>query len=140
MQSQPLQAQILSLFPHRKLSTAFHLNMSVQAFLPPPFTLTRARRSPRPCFSRVPRMSAKMPSPESSVISTQKVKGGLRLLEAPGSIFGALVQTARFAWNGGWKIMMAEYVLITLLIYLFVFFWGFFLWLWAIFTIIVDHD
>jgi glutathionyl-hydroquinone reductase len=36
------------------------------------------------------------------------VKRGLRLLEAPGSAFGALVNIARFGWNAAWNVMMVE--------------------------------
>jgi glutathionyl-hydroquinone reductase len=66
--------------------------------------LTRVR-PPAGCSLNSLRMATTPPPGEQP---QRAAKRGLRLLEAPGSAFGALVNTARFGWNTVWRIMMAE--------------------------------
>lgn len=75
--------------------------MHPQGFVSQSVTLPRRRNASlrRACPVRMAR---------DSDTPSERVKGGLRLLEAPLSIFGVLVHTARVAWNGGWRLMMAE--------------------------------
>jgi Glutathione S-transferase, N-terminal domain len=99
MDARSLAFHLASFVPGSAVQCEFHASLRPKRCCSPNVLMTGTPPPP----SRLPS------SPQSNSNPQQPaVKRGLRLLEAPGSAFGALVNIARFGWNAAWYVMMVE--------------------------------